>query len=69
MLKDTSGTTAADDDIPIAAASIRFGNLMNSEIVGTPSSARGLLCFTSEDLIPRHPSQLYEALVYYHYLF
>ncbi len=50
--------------VPIAAASIRFGNLMNSEMIGTPSSAPWAFIFTSEDLIPRHPSQLYEALVY-----
>lgn len=50
--------------VPIAAASIRFGNLMNSEMIGTPTSAPWAFVFTSEDLIPRHPSQLYEALVY-----
>lgn len=50
--------------VPIAAASIRLGNLMNSEMIGTPSLAPWAFVFTSEDLIPRHPSQLYEALVY-----
>lgn len=50
--------------VPIAAASIRLGNLMNSEMIGTPSSAPWAFVFTSEDYIPRHPSQLYEALVY-----
>lgn len=50
--------------VPIAAASIRLGNLMNSEIIGTPTSAPWAFIFVSEDNIPRHPSQLYEALVY-----
>lgn len=50
--------------VPIGAASIRLGNLMNSEMIGTATSVPWAFVFTSEDFIPRHPSQLYEALVY-----
>ena len=60
--------------VPLAAIFIRLGNLMNSEIVGKPTTLpwgfKFLRCdedsqmaqFHSIDLIPaRHPSQLYEA--------
>lgn len=56
--------------IPIALAAffIRMGNLMNSEIVGNPTDlpwAFRFLRLRGEDaLIPRHPSQIYEALFY-----
>jgi prolipoprotein diacylglyceryl transferase len=53
---------------------IRMGNLMNSEIVGTPTDLPWGFKFLHEDFIrsnglafaetPRHPSQLYEALFY-----
>lgn len=41
---------------------IRMGNLMNSEMVGVPTSVPWAFIFTSVDNIPRHPAQLYEAL-------
>jgi len=44
---------------------IRLGNLMNSEIVGTPSDLPWAFVFTYVDQIPRHPSQLYEAIFYF----
>lgn len=44
---------------------IRLGNLMNSEIIGTPSELPWAFVFTRIDQIPRHPSQLYEALFYF----
>ncbi len=50
--------------IPIAATFVRIGNLMNSEIIGTQTNVPWAFVFTSEDMLPRHPSQLYEALVY-----
>ncbi|MFG4003291.1 prolipoprotein diacylglyceryl transferase [Flavobacterium aquidurense] len=50
--------------VPIAAAFIRFGNFMNSEIYGKPTSGSWGVVFQREDLIPRHPTQIYEALVY-----
>lgn len=43
---------------------IRLGNLMNSEIIGTPANVPWAFIFTSVDDIPRHPSQLYEAIFY-----
>lgn len=50
--------------IPAAfmGALIRFGNLMNSEIVGTPTNVPWAFIFTAIDDVPRHPAQLYEAL-------
>lgn len=43
---------------------IRIGNLMNSEIIGTPTNLPWGFVFTHVDQIPRHPSQLYEAIFY-----
>ena len=53
--------------IAFGATLIRVGNFFNSEIVGRP--AEGLawaFCFTRFDqgaMIPRHPSQIYEAFI------
>ena len=44
---------------------IRLGNLMNSEILGHPSNVAWAFVFERVDSIPRHPSQLYEALGYF----
>lgn len=41
---------------------IRMGNLMNSEMVGVPTSMPWGFVFTRVDEIPRHPAQLYEAI-------
>lgn len=41
---------------------IRLGNLMNSEVVGLPTSLPWGFVFTAIDNIPRHPAQLYEAI-------
>lgn len=55
--------------IPIAAAFVRCGNLMNHEIVGTITTVPWAFDFTEGG--PgvagtfRHPAQLYEALVYF----
>ncbi|AHM59056.1 prolipoprotein diacylglyceryl transferase [Flammeovirgaceae bacterium 311] len=49
---------------PLVCGLIRIGNLLNSEIVGTPTTAPWAFIFTQLDGIPRHPSQLYEALAY-----
>lgn len=49
---------------PIAAAFIRFGNFMNSEIYGKPTNGNWGVVFQRDDLIPRHPTQLYEAFSY-----
>lgn len=49
---------------PITAAFIRFGNFMNSEIYGKPTTGNWGVVFQKDDLIPRHPTQLYEAFSY-----
>jgi len=53
--------------IPIVAACVRLGNLMNSEIYGIPTTLPWGFIFkldpTAGDL-PRHPTQIYEALSY-----
>jgi prolipoprotein diacylglyceryl transferase len=54
--------------IALVGAMIRFGNLMNSEIVGTPSDAPWAFLFVNAraglNEVPRHPVQLYESLSY-----
>ena len=50
--------------VPITAAFIRFGNFMNSEIYGKPTDGSWGVVFQKDDLIPRHPTQLYEAFSY-----
>lgn len=50
--------------VPIAGAFIRFGNFMNSEIYGKPTSGAWGVIFAQDDWIPRHPTQLYEAFGY-----
>ena len=56
------------DRLTIAGAAlggfIRLGNLMNSEIIGIPSNLPWAFIFARVDQIPRHPSQLYEAIFY-----
>lgn len=49
---------------PIAACFIRLGNLMNSEIIGKVTDAPWAFIFVKEDMMPRHPAQLYEAITY-----
>jgi len=41
---------------------IRFGNLMNSEMVGTPTTMPWGFVFVLVDDVPRHPAQLYESI-------
>jgi len=50
--------------VPFASFMIRFGNLMNSEIVGEPTQVPWAFIFPTVDLLPRHPTQIYEALYY-----
>ncbi len=56
------------DRLTIAGAAlgafIRLGNLLNSEIIGTPTTLPWAFVFTRVDQIPRHPAQLYEAIFY-----
>jgi prolipoprotein diacylglyceryl transferase len=49
---------------PVTGAFIRFGNFMNSEIYGKPTNGSWGVVFERDDLIPRHPTQLYEAISY-----
>ncbi len=49
----------------VTAAFIRIGNLMNSEIYGKPTNGNWGMVFQRDDLIPRHPTQIYEALSYF----
>lgn len=50
--------------VPLTGAFIRFGNFMNSEIYGKPTNGDWGVVFVKDDLIPRHPTQLYEAFSY-----
>ncbi|RAJ26173.1 prolipoprotein diacylglyceryl transferase [Pedobacter cryoconitis] len=50
--------------VPLAGTFIRLGNLMNSEIIGKPTDVSWAFVFLRDDNIPRHPAQLYEAIVY-----
>lgn len=51
--------------IPLAGTFIRLGNLMNSEIIGKQTDVSWAFIFAQVDQIPRHPAQLYEAIVYF----
>ena len=46
----------------ITGACIRFGNLLNSEILGKQTDVPWAFIFTAIDNVPRHPAQLYEAI-------
>jgi len=52
---------------PIAGAFIRLGNVMNSEIYGKPTSGSWGVVFEKiqETPIARHPTQFYEAVIYF----
>jgi prolipoprotein diacylglyceryl transferase len=53
--------------IPVTAAFVRFGNLMNSEIYGIPTKMPWGFIFVHDPaagMVPRHPTQLYEAFSY-----
>lgn len=50
---------------PITACCIRLANLMNSEIIGKPTDVPWAFIFEREDMLPRHPAQLYEAIAYF----
>lgn len=50
--------------IALSAFFIRIGNLFNSEIIGRPSTLPWAFIFEKIDFIPRHPTQIYEAICY-----
>jgi prolipoprotein diacylglyceryl transferase len=44
---------------------IRIGNLMNSEIYGVETTVPwGFVFMRNQEAVPKHPTQIYEALVY-----
>ena len=49
---------------PLIGAFVRIGNLFNSEILGKTSELPWAFLFPRAGHVPRHPVQLYEALVY-----
>lgn len=49
----------------LGGAFIRLANLMNSEIIGRPAKVPWAFIFERVDNVPRHPAQLYEALIYF----
>lgn len=50
--------------VPLAGFFIRLGNLFNSEIIGKPFNGDWAFVFVRIDTLPRHPTQLYEAIGY-----
>ena len=48
----------------LIAASVRFGNFFNSEILGKVTDVPWAVIFERIDMLPRHPVQLYEAFSY-----
>ncbi len=65
--KDTSYLWLLDRIVIVVALGgffIRMGNLFNSEIIGLPTDVPWAFVFTRIDDVPRHPTQLYEAIGY-----
>lgn len=64
--KDVGFLWVADRVVPgvaIGGMFIRIGNFFNSEIVGVPTDVPWAVIFTRIDMLPRHPSMLYEAIL------
>ncbi len=67
--KKTAGVTflwVADRVVPgvaIGGMFIRIGNFFNSEIIGLPTELPWAVIFANVDMVPRHPSMLYEAIL------
>ncbi|MCC5913726.1 MAG: prolipoprotein diacylglyceryl transferase [Balneolaceae bacterium] len=65
--KKTHGVTfmwVADRVVPgvaIGGMFIRIGNFFNSEIIGQPTDSMFGIIFERIDMVPRHPSMLYES--------
>lgn len=49
--------------IPIGLCAGRIGNFINGELWGRPSDLPWAMVFPHVDALPRHPSQLYEAVL------
>lgn len=51
--------------VPLGGAFVRFGNLINSEVYGNPTSLPWGFIFANDgQTVPMHPTQIYEALAY-----
>lgn len=67
--RKTPGVTflwVADRVVPgvaIGGMFIRIGNFFNSEIIGVPTHVPWAVVFTRVDMVPRHPSMLYESIL------
>jgi phosphatidylglycerol:prolipoprotein diacylglycerol transferase len=48
--------------VALSAFFIRLGNFFNSEIIGKPTDVPWAVVFERVDMLPRHPSQLYEGI-------
>lgn len=52
--------------VALAGAMIRLGNLMNSEIYGIETTLSwGFVFLRNGETVPKHPTQIYEALAYF----
>ena len=51
--------------VALGGGFIRTGNFFNSEIFGIPSQVPWSIVFSKVDFMPRHPTQLYEAICYF----
>lgn len=51
--------------VALSGGLVRIGNLFNSEIIGRPTDIPWAFVFERVDMLPRHPTQLYEALSYF----
>jgi len=51
--------------VALGGAMIRLGNLMNSEIYGIETDLPwGFVFLRNQEIVPKHPTQIYEALTY-----
>jgi prolipoprotein diacylglyceryl transferase len=51
--------------VPLAGAFVRIGNLMNSEVVGSVTTLPwGFIFVRNGEVLPQHPTQIYEAATY-----
>jgi prolipoprotein diacylglyceryl transferase len=51
--------------VTVGGAIVRFGNLINSEIYGHATDLPwGFIFVRAEETVPKHPTQIYEALCY-----
>jgi len=51
--------------VGVSLGFIRLANFMNSEIIGMPTTRTWGVIFERVDNVPRHPTQLYEAISYF----